>query len=76
VAPLPTFSPGRVPTADGLPPQSREAEVAVLGSMLVERESLLKALDILRDEDFYEENHRRIFSAIRALHDRNVTPMW
>jgi replicative DNA helicase len=66
-------SPGRTSSPDGLPPQNREAEVAVLGSMLVEKESLLKALDILREDDFYEETHQRIFSAIRALHDRNVT---
>ena len=69
-----TFAPPRAPAAaDGLPPQSREAEMAVLGSMLVEKESLLKALDLLREEDFYDETHRRVFSAVRALHDRNVT---
>ncbi len=60
--------------AGRVPPHSREAEMAVLGSMLVEREPLLKALDVLRDEDFYEESHRQIFSAVRALHDRNITP--
>lgn len=27
----------------------------------------------MREDDFYEETHQRIFSAIRALHDRNVT---
>ena len=73
MAPFPTLSSGRAIPADGLPPQNREAEVAVLGSMLVERESLLKAMDMLREEDFYEDNHRRIFAAIRSLHDRNVT---
>jgi replicative DNA helicase len=55
------------------PPQSREAEMAVLGSMLAEKESLLKALELLRDEDFYEESHKRIFTAIRSLYDRNIT---
>jgi replicative DNA helicase len=59
---------------DAAPPQSREAEVAVLGSMLAEKESMLKAMDMLRDDDFHEETHRRIFSAIHSLHDRNVTP--
>jgi len=29
------------------PPQNREAEIAVLGSMLAEKESMLKALDVL-----------------------------
>ena len=47
--------------------------MAVLGSMLAEKESLLKAMDLLRDDDFYEETHRLIFAAIRSLHDRNVT---
>jgi replicative DNA helicase len=57
-----------------VPPQSHEAEVAVLGSMLAEKESMLKAMDLLRDDDFYEEAHRQIFAAIRDLHDKNVTP--
>ncbi|MBI4395820.1 MAG: replicative DNA helicase [Elusimicrobia bacterium] len=63
-----------VDVLEQLPPQSREAEVAVLGSMLAEKESMLKALDLLRDEDFYDEAHRLIFTAIRDLHDKNVTP--
>ncbi len=63
-----------VDVIEQVPPQSHEAEVAVLGSMLAEKESMLKAMDLLRDEDFYEGAHQRIFSAIRELHDRNVTP--
>ena len=59
---------------DSLPPQNHEAEVAVLGSMLAEKESMLKAMDMLREEDFYEDVHRRVFAAIRELHDKNVTP--
>lgn len=61
------------PAGARIPPHNREAEMAVLGSMLVERESVLKAMDMLREEDFYDEGLRAIFSAIRTLHDRNVT---
>ncbi|HAX98674.1 MAG TPA: replicative DNA helicase, partial [Candidatus Atribacteria bacterium] len=44
-----------------VPPQSLEAEQATLGSMLLERNALLKALEILRPEDYYYDNHRIIF---------------
>ncbi len=63
-----------VEVLEQVPPQSHEAEVAVLGSMLAEKESMLKAMDLLREEDFYEETHRQIFAAIRHLHDHNITP--
>jgi replicative DNA helicase len=49
------------------PPQALEAEMAVLGSMLIEREACDKALDSLHESDFYQESHRRIFRAIHVL---------
>src|SRR5262245_39909689 len=55
-----------------LPPHSLEAEMAVLGSMLVEREAVVKAIDILKPDDFYKESHRRIFSTIQRLGNMNV----
>jgi replicative DNA helicase len=62
-----------VDVLEQVPPKSREAEVAVLGSMLADKESMIKGLDVLREEDFYEGAHQHIFLAIRELHDRNVT---
>ena len=41
--------------------------MAVLGSMLVEREAAEKALDLLHETDFYLDAHRRIFRSIHAL---------
>jgi replicative DNA helicase len=49
------------------PPQALEAEMAVLGSMLIEREAAEKALDALHETDFYLDSHRRIFRALHAL---------
>jgi replicative DNA helicase len=49
------------------PPQALEAEMAVLGSMLIEREACDKALDALHESDFYLDAHKRIFRAIYAL---------
>lgn len=53
-----------------VPPQSVEAEMSVLGSMLIEREALLRAVELLTPESFYREAHRRIFDAMCALSER------
>jgi len=49
------------------PPQALEAEMAVLGSMLIEREAAEKALDGLHETDFYVDAHKRVFKAVFAL---------
>lgn len=41
--------------------------MAVLGSMLIEREASERALDLLHETDFYLDAHRRIFRAIHTL---------
>ena len=43
---------------DRVPPQNIEAEQSVLGAMLIEKESIPKVMEILRDTDFYREAHR------------------
>src|SRR5687767_1294425 len=53
-----------------LPPQALEAEMAVLGSMLIERDAVEKAVDALEEKDFYQEPHRRVFRALRDLYNR------
>lgn len=49
------------------PPQALEAEMGVLGSMLIEREAAEKALDALHESDFYLDAHKRIFRAVNNL---------
>ena len=57
---------------DRLPPQNIEAEMAVLGSMLIEEEAIYTALEILKSEDyFYRDAHKKIFSAIVNLYNEN-----
>ncbi|MDI7248945.1 MAG: DnaB-like helicase N-terminal domain-containing protein, partial [Bacillota bacterium] len=53
-----------------LPPQSVEAEQSVLGAMLLEKEAIVKAAEVVRPEDFYREAHRIIYGAILALYER------
>jgi replicative DNA helicase len=54
-----------------IPPQNLEAEQAVLGGMLIEREAISKVAEFLRSEDFYREAHRLIFGAMQELFNKN-----
>ena len=53
-----------------IPPQAIGAEMAVLGSMLLDSEAVADALEILQPEHFYKESHQKIFDAIKTLVDR------
>lgn len=50
-----------------MPPQNIEAEQAFLGSLLIDRDAIIKVADIVSEEDFYKTSHRVIFSAIKEL---------
>lgn len=54
-----------------LPPQNIDAEIGVLGSMLLDREVVPDVVESLRPESFYLESHRRIYSALISLYDEN-----
>ena len=54
-----------------LPPQNLEAEMSILGGVLLENDALNRVLEILIDADFYRESHRQIFIALIALSERN-----
>ncbi|MDH7480435.1 MAG: replicative DNA helicase [Armatimonadota bacterium] len=53
------------------PPQNLEAEQSTLGSMMIDRGALEKAIDILKPEDFYREAHQIIFEALVSLAIQN-----
>ncbi|WP_245592089.1 replicative DNA helicase [Clostridiisalibacter paucivorans] len=54
-----------------VPPQSLEAEQSVLGSMILDREAIVTASEILDADDFYSEAHREIYSCILSLYNKN-----
>lgn len=56
---------------DRIPPQNIEAEQAVLGAMLIEREAISKVAEFLRPEDCYREAHRLIYNAMLELFNKN-----
>lgn len=53
-----------------LPPQNIEAEMAVLGALMLDENAVLKVADILSPEDFYRTAHRRIFEAVLRLFEK------
>ena len=66
------FRPKNNPTnisIDGgkLPPQALDLEEAVLGAMMLEKNAVNDAIDILKPDSFYKDAHQRIFQAITEL---------
>ena len=56
---------------DRLPPQSIEAEQAVLGAIFLDPETVVGALEFLEPQDFYRRGHQLIFQTMLDLNDRN-----
>jgi len=54
-----------------LPPYNKEAEQSVLGACLHSEDAIAKALEILREEDFYKSTHRKIFAVMRGQFEAN-----
>ncbi len=51
-----------------LPPHNLEAEQSVLGSVLLDKDSMLKIADIIQAKDFYKKAHRLIYEAMLDLY--------
>ncbi|HQJ45165.1 MAG: replicative DNA helicase [Ignavibacteriales bacterium UTCHB2] len=53
------------------PPSAPEIEAAVLGAMLIEKESVPKAIEMLTKDSFYTREHQLIFEAMISLFESN-----
>jgi len=51
-----------------IPPNDIVAEQAVLGSMLADKDATVKAIEILKPDDFYRDDHKEIYSAMLELY--------
>jgi len=58
-------------TTARMPPQSIDAEMAVLGSIMIDHEAVGRAIELLDESCFYKDAHRKIFSSALVLYDRN-----
>ncbi|NLK96751.1 replicative DNA helicase [Defluviitalea saccharophila] len=55
-----------------IPPHNIEAEQSVLGSMIIDREAIASAAEILRGDDFYRPDHKMIFEACIELFNQGA----
>ncbi len=54
-----------------VPPQNLDAEQSVLGAMLIDKEAVVKAVQVLAPDDFYRDANGHIFEAAVNLFNRN-----
>jgi replicative DNA helicase len=59
------------PVPDRVPPHDLEAEIAVLGSMLLDPEAAGRVVAILRSDHFYLGPHADVFGVLTELYDAN-----
>ena len=57
-------------TIDRIPPQNLDAEQAVLGSLMVDRELMSVLGEIVQRSDFYAPHHATIFENLQRLYER------
>ena len=53
-----------------IPPHDIEAEQAIIGSMLTDKDEVIAAVEVLQEKDFYREDNKIIYSAILNLYKR------
>ena len=53
-----------------VPPHDLEAEQAVLGSVLTDKDAVLSAVEVLKEESFYREDNKAIFRAVVSLYSK------
>lgn len=53
-----------------LPPQNIEAEMSVLGGIMIDKDAIIKVADKITASDFYKEAHARIFEAMLELYEQ------
>lgn len=52
-----------------VPPHNIEAEKSVIGSMLLDKDAITTASEIITDEDFYQYQYKILFTAMMELYD-------
>lgn len=53
-------------------PQNIEAEIGVLGGLLIDPDAISQVADTLRPDDFYRESHRLVYEAMLHLYQRHT----
>ena len=53
-----------------VPPHDIDAEQAVIGSMLTDKDAVVEAIEVLKPDDFYRQDNKTIYEAILNLYNR------
>ncbi|MFA6994962.1 MAG: replicative DNA helicase [Patescibacteria group bacterium] len=51
-----------------IPPHSLEAEESLLGSLLIDKDAIIKVADTVMPQDFYKDSHKIIYDTIKELY--------
>jgi len=62
---------GRAVSFDRVPPQSIEAEKAVIGSMLLDNDCIARIIEALVPDSFYKTAHQKIYMCCLDLYEKN-----
>jgi replicative DNA helicase len=52
-------------------PHNGEAEISILASILIDKEAFIDVVGIISSDSFYDQKHRKIFSAMLSLYERS-----
>lgn len=55
-------------------PQNIEAEIALLGSLIIDPQALALVADTLKPKDFYRNTHRDVYEAMLYLYEHRTPP--
>ena len=54
-----------------LPPQNLDAEQSFLGSLLIDKDAIIRVADMINDADFYKDSHKIIYESMKELYGRH-----
>jgi replicative DNA helicase len=54
-----------------IPPQNIEMEQSLLGSLLIDKDAIIKVADIINSDDFYKDTHGIIFDTMKELYEKH-----
>ncbi|MEK7631969.1 MAG: replicative DNA helicase [Patescibacteria group bacterium] len=56
---------------DKIPPQNLDAEQALLGALLIDKDAIIKVADLIQTADFYRDIHGKIYQAMQELYEKH-----
>jgi replicative DNA helicase len=68
---MPDANDRKLQVRDKLPPQNIEAEMSLLGSLMLDKEAIVKVADLVEPRDFYKPAHQMIYEAMLELFIKN-----